>query len=54
MGNLDIIGNPKYQGDIPEGILTKIEHGKSRNDDMNRISHTLEIILTSKLRDRSR
>jgi hypothetical protein len=54
MGNLNVIGNPKNQGNIPERILSKIEHGKSRNDDMNRISHTLEIIFTSKLRNGSR
>lgn len=54
MGNLNFVGNPKNQRNIPERILFKIKHEKSRNYYMNRIPHTLDIILNSKFRNGSK
>ena len=43
MRNLNIEGNLKNQSNVSEGVLTKVEHRKSGDDQMCRISHTLEI-----------
>jgi hypothetical protein len=43
MRNFDIKGYLKYQSDISKRVLSKVEHRKSCDDQMNRMSHTLEV-----------
>lgn len=48
MRNLDIKGSFKYETDIPKWILAEIKHWQSRDDNLNGITHTLEIVLAEK------
>lgn len=48
MRNLDIKGGFKYETDIPKGILAEIKHWQSSDDNLNGITHTLEIVLAEK------
>lgn len=41
--NPDIHNDPQNQGDIPERVLSHIEHRQRRQNDMHRIAHSLEI-----------
>lgn len=43
MRNLDIECYLEYQSDISKRVFTKIKHRKRCDDQMHRISHTLEI-----------
>ena len=43
MRNPDIHNGAQNQGDIPERVLSHIEHRQRRQNDMHRIAHSLEI-----------
>ena len=43
MRNPDIHNSAQNQGDIPERVLSHIEHRQRRQNDMHRIAHSLEI-----------
>ena len=45
MRNLDIESNLKNQSNVSKRVLTKVEHRKSGDDQMYRISHAFEVSL---------
>lgn len=52
--DLNIINNSKNKSNIVKRIFTNVEHNKNINNQVNSISHTLEICFINKLRYRRR
>ena len=48
VGHLDIHHSPQDQGNVAEGVLTKIEHAQGHENHMYRVPHSLEICLSKK------
>ncbi len=46
VGDPDIHHGAQNQSDITEGIFAQVEHGQGHEDDMDRVTHPLEIRLT--------
>jgi len=48
--NLDIEGGTKNQADVAKRVFAKKKHGKCSENELRRVTHTLEVVLTEQLR----
>ncbi len=48
--NPDVKSGTKDETDVSERVFTEVEHGKRRDDEENRVSHSLEIGLSKQSR----
>ena len=46
MGNRNGKGRSQDKADVAERIFAEIKHGERRDDEMDGIAHSLEIVLT--------